>query len=50
MIKYHMTKCYIWLKIGAKVLHSKCVEIGKKYNVPIIVKSTFKDVPGTIVE
>ncbi len=26
---------------GAKVLHSKCVEIAKKYNVPIIVKSSF---------
>ena len=35
---------------GAKVLHSKCVEIGKQYNVPIYVKSTFiKNCVGTLV-
>lgn len=26
---------------GAKVLHNKCIEIGKKFNVPIYVKSSF---------
>ncbi len=36
--------------LGAKVLHNRCVEIGKKYNVPIYVKSTFeKDSIGTLV-
>jgi len=36
--------------MGAKVLHNRCVEIGKKYNVPIYVKSTFeKDSLGTLV-
>lgn len=36
--------------MGAKVLHNRCVEIGKKYNLPIIVKSTFeKQSDGTIV-
>lgn len=36
--------------MGAKVLHNRCVEIGKKYNVPIYVKSTFeKDSIGTLV-
>lgn len=35
---------------GAKVLHNKCVEIAKEYNVPIIVKSSFKDENvGTLV-
>ena len=34
---------------GAKVLHNKCVEMAKKYNVPIIVKSTFVENEGTIV-
>lgn len=35
---------------GAKVLHNKCVEIGKKFNVPIYVKSSFEDNPiGTFV-
>ncbi len=28
--------------MGAKVLHNRCVEIGKKYNIPIYVKSTFE--------
>ena len=36
--------------MGAKVLHNRCVEIGKKYGVPIYVKSTFeKDGIGTLV-
>lgn len=35
---------------GAKVLHNKCVEIGKKFNVPIYVKSSFKENSlGTLV-
>ena len=29
--------------MGAKVLHNRCVEIGKKYNIPILVKSTFEE-------
>ena len=37
-------------KNGAKVLHTKCVEMAKKNNVPIIVKSTFVDNEGTIVK
>lgn len=36
--------------MGAKVLHNRCVEIGKKYNLPIVVKSTFeKNSEGTTV-
>lgn len=36
--------------MGAKVLHNRCVEIGKKYGVPIYVKSTFeKESIGTLV-
>ena len=35
---------------GAKVLHNKCVEIAMNNNVPIYVKSTFKeDSSGTLV-
>ena len=34
---------------GAKVLHNRCVEIGEKYNVPIITGSTFNDNPGTVI-
>lgn len=36
--------------LGAKVLHNRCVEIGKKFNMPIYVKSTFEKEPvGTLV-
>ena len=36
---------------GAKVLHNRCVEIAEKYNVPLYVKSTFKQESlGTLVK
>ena len=34
---------------GAKVLHNKCVSYAQKYQIPIIVKSTFKNNEGTLV-
>ena len=34
---------------GAKVLHNRCVEVGEKFKVPIIAKSTFFDNNGTII-
>ena len=34
---------------GAKVLHNRCVEVGEKFNVPIIAKSTFNNNDGTII-
>ena len=34
---------------GAKVLHNRCIEIGEKYSVPILAKSTFKEGCGTII-
>ena len=34
---------------GAKVLHNRCVEIGQKYKIPIITKSTFNNKPGTVI-
>lgn len=34
---------------GAKVLHDRCVEIGEKFKVPIITKSTFNNKSGTII-
>ena len=37
--------------LGAKVLHNRCVEIGKKYDIPIVVKDTaLEDSKGTIVK
>jgi len=35
--------------LGAKVLQIRSVEFAKKYNVPIHVRSSFTDNPGTIV-
>ncbi|VAX18765.1 Aspartokinase, partial [hydrothermal vent metagenome] len=35
--------------LGAKVLQTRSVEFGKKYNIPIYVKSTFTDGKGTLV-
>ena len=34
---------------GAKVLHDRCVEIGERYDVPIIIGSTINDNPGTVI-
>jgi len=34
---------------GAKVLHNRCVEIGDKFKIPIITKSTFNHKPGTVI-
>ncbi len=34
---------------GAKVLHNRCVEIGEKYKIPIITKSTFNNNYGTVI-
>ncbi len=35
--------------LGAKVLHNRAVEFAKKYDVPLLVKSTFKEGSGTLV-
>ena len=34
---------------GAKVLHNRCVEIGKKFSIPIITKSTFNNKIGSVI-
>jgi len=35
--------------LGAKVLQTRSVELAAKYRVPVVVKSTFQDGPGTLV-
>jgi aspartate kinase len=35
--------------MGAKVLEIRSVEFAKKYKVPVLVRSTFTDTPGTLV-
>ena len=34
---------------GAKVLHNRCIEIGDKFNIPIITESTFNNKEGSII-
>ena len=34
---------------GAKVMHPRAVEIGKLYNIPILVASSFANSPGTVI-
>ena len=32
---------------GARVLHNRCIEVGEKFNIPIITKSTFNNKSGS---
>ena len=34
---------------GAKVLHARAVELGELFHVPILVASSFAEVPGTLI-
>lgn len=34
---------------GAKVIHPRAVEIAMQKNIPLVVKSTFSDAPGTLI-
>ena len=34
---------------GAQVLHPRCVELAREYALPLEVRSTFTDAPGTLV-
>ncbi len=35
--------------LGAGVMHSRSIEFGKKFDVPIHVRSSFTDIPGTMI-
>jgi aspartate kinase len=35
--------------LGAKILQTRSVEFAKKYSVPVVVRSSFSDNPGTLV-
>ncbi|HDH50513.1 MAG TPA: aspartate kinase, partial [Nitrospirae bacterium] len=35
--------------LGARVLHGRSVEVAKKFNVPLVIRSSFSSSPGTIV-
>ncbi|WP_287713749.1 aspartate kinase [Blautia sp.] len=36
--------------LGAKVLHSRCVEMARRYNVNLVVKSSMSEEEGTVVK
>jgi aspartate kinase len=36
-------------QLGARVIHSRAVELGELYDMPILVASSFADVPGTLI-
>ena len=35
--------------VGAKVMHSRAVEVGGVYNIPMLVASSFKEASGTLI-
>jgi aspartate kinase len=35
--------------LGAGVMHSRSIEFAKKFGVKVVVRSSFKDVPGTLI-
>ena len=35
--------------LGAGVMHSRSIEFAKKFGVPVMVRSSFKDIPGTMI-
>lgn len=35
--------------VGAKVMHSRAVELGAVYEMPILVASSFREAPGTLI-
>jgi aspartate kinase len=36
-------------QLGARVMHPRSVELGELYDMPILVASSFKDTPGTLI-
>lgn len=46
-MKFLLMKCKKWLIAGAKVLHNRCIQMGKKFNCDIVSKSTFSEKGGT---
>lgn len=36
--------------LGSKIVHPRAVEMAKKYDMPIIVRSSTRDIPGTLIK
>ena len=37
-------------QLGARVMHPRAVELGELYGVPILVRSSFSEAPGTLIQ
>lgn len=44
------TEMLEFASLGAKVLHNRCVEMARRYNVPLVVRSSLTREEGTIVK
>ena len=42
--------CSALAHLGGRVLHARCVDLAAKYRVPLTVRSSFDDAPGTRIE
>lgn len=42
-------ECLEMASLGAKVMHPRAVELGWVYKIPIVVRSSFNDNPGTLI-
>src|SRR4029079_11854437 len=39
--------CSALARLGGKVLHPRCVELAARHSVPLLVRSSFDESPGT---
>jgi aspartate kinase len=42
--------CSTLAHLGGRVLHARCVDLASRYRVPLVVRSSFEDCPGTRIE
>ena len=43
------TKCSNWPRPAPDVMHNRSIEFAKKFHVPVHVRSSFSDNPGTMI-
>jgi aspartate kinase len=42
--------CSTMAHLGGRVLHARCVDLAAKYKVPVVVRSSFDELPGTLIQ
>jgi aspartate kinase len=42
--------CSTLAHLGGRVLHARCVDLAAKRGVPVVVRSTFDEAPGTLIQ